>query len=146
MVTQIIINIGSCINLLLDDLYPLDYTRRPSQYKDAVLPVRWSHNGLIFMMEIPIHGKTVFILRWGLSLSPYTNISSILKSDYEAVKPTVFKTTKHDMAVTKTMSSPQHIQKPAHYPVHLISALRGRDAGRPSLWPLWTEGLIREII
>ena len=30
-----------------------------------IIKIRWSHDCLIFIMEIPIPGRTVFILRWG---------------------------------------------------------------------------------
>ena len=35
------------------------------QYRDPMLKIRRSHDRLIFNMGLPIHGKTVFILRRG---------------------------------------------------------------------------------
>ena len=48
----------------------------PSQYKDASLgiptiKIKLSHDCVIVIMEIPIPGKAVFILRWGSAVDEY---------------------------------------------------------------------------
>ena len=42
-----------------------------------IIKIRWSHDHLIFIMEIPIPGKTVFILRWGPGRQRWDRIAGI---------------------------------------------------------------------
>ena len=46
-----------------------------------MIKIRWSHDYLIFMMRIPTHGKTIFILNQGPALI-YLTVSSVARSRF----------------------------------------------------------------